>query len=139
MLLPGPILIVDAAAAALLAELLQPSLRRASYEHRKFSPDQRQLFIDLGQLARAHTEHARIKATDHVGPLGPSRNGPAPKLDVVNTTKAADRLGVSEHQVCKLIAAGHLPARKLRGRWVINLHDLNDEHERRQQQWSTQT
>lgn len=43
----------------------------------------------------------------------------------VGVDEAADRLGLSRHRVRDLIRSGHLPARQVAGRWVVDTSDLD--------------
>ena len=132
MIVSGPLRVLSLREATFLVSTLRAG--RADLRRNGWRPSavEVSLLEDLDTMARLFRES---RASDPVGPIGPAPVGPPAKLGV-STTEAAQRLTdagwpMGEHQVGKLIRAGRLPARRVQGKWVIDLDDLNDEIKRR--------
>ena len=120
VLVAGPVVVLTPADAALLAALLVPGMRQAARERWRYSSREAEVLAAVERLARVH----RAMPSDPIGPDPTSAAGPASRMELMSTTTAAEVLGVSARQVCRLAARGDLRARMVAGRWRIDPHDV---------------
>lgn len=117
--------------AALLTLIMRRGLRDARAEGWQLSPGHRQLLAQIETLAAAHREQSRQTVAELDVTDVTADHVTRPTLAQVTTTSAALRLQIGEPAVRKMIRTGRLPASKIRGSWVIDPEDLNQELERR--------
>lgn len=121
----APVVVVSARVAATLAG---PLVRLLRQERGLVDPEVRRVIEELELVGRAHRQAIEVR-TRTSGPGFCGRDVTISDVSTVGTGEAADRLGVSERHVRRLIADGRLDAELVSGRWVLDPVDVDSYRE----------